>query len=447
MEEVDTLIAARWVIPVEPRGSVLEDHAVAVRHGRIVDVVPAAEAAGRFHARERVDRPHHVLIPGLVNAHTHAAMSLLRGLADDMPLQRWLGEHIWPAEHRLVDRGFVRDGTRLAIAEMLLGGTTCFADMYYFPDTAAETAAAAGIRMVAGLIAIEFPTAWAKDADEYLAKGLALHDRYREHPLVSTAFAPHAPYTVADATLSRIRRLADQLELPVHMHLHETAQEVADGVAEHGCRPLARIERLGLLNPSLMAVHMTQLESGEIEALARAGASVVHCPASNMKLASGACPVAALAEAGVNLALGTDGAASNNRLDMLGELRLAALLAKHTRGDPAALDAAAALEMATLGGARALGLGDRTGSLVPGKWADLACLALDQPGELPVLHPLSQLVYAADRSRVSDVWVAGRVQVRDHRLLKESREDLAALATEWAARVMAADAQESKADD
>ncbi len=446
MQDVDTLIFARWVIPVEPRGAVLEDHAVALRHGRIVAVLPAAEATARYQARERVHRPAHVLIPGLVNAHTHAAMSLLRGLADDMPLQRWLGEHIWPAEHRLVDRDFVRDGTRLAAAEMLQGGTTCFADMYYFPDTVAETAAEMGIRAVVGMIVIEFPTAWAQNADEYLSKGLALHDQYREHPLVATAFAPHAPYTVADGTLDRIRRLADELEVPVHMHLHETAQEITDSLAEHGCRPLARIQRLGLLNPALMAVHMTQLEAPEIAALAAAGVSVIHCPASNMKLASGACPVAALAEAGVNLALGTDGAASNNRLDVLGEMRLAALLAKHTRADPAALDAGAALEMATLGGARALGLGEVTGSLRPGKWADLACLALDPPGALPVLHPLSQLVYAADRSWVSDVWVAGRAQVRDHRLLTESPEALAALARDWATRVMAADAQEGNAD-
>ncbi len=440
MQEIDSLVFARWIIPVEPDATVLSEHALAIHHGRIVELLPAEQAQQRYRARDTVRRANHVLIPGLVNAHTHAAMTLLRGLADDMPLAQWLGEHIWPAETRLVNRGFVHDGTRLAIAEMLRGGTTCFADMYFFPDTVGDVAAELGIRSVVGMIVIEFPTAWARDAGEYFSRGLELHDRFRDHPLVSTAFAPHAPYTVSDDSLRRVRRLADELDVPVQIHLHETAHEIGESLREHGARPLARLHQLGLINPALMAVHMTQLEATEIELLAQAGASVIHCPASNMKLASGACPVSELARAGVQLGLGTDGAASNNRLDMFGEMRLAALLAKHTSGDPGALDAAAALRMATLGGARALGLGEITGSLLPGKAADITCIDLSDAATQPVLHPLSQVVYAAERNQVSDVWVAGRAQVRDHRLLGSSFEGLTEMAKEWAGRVMPAQA-------
>jgi 5-methylthioadenosine/S-adenosylhomocysteine deaminase len=446
MQDIDSVISARWVIPVEPAGAVLNDHAIAVHHGRILAVLPAAEAASRYQAREQVRRDSHVLIPGLVNAHTHAAMSLLRGLADDLPLAQWLGEHIWPAETRLVNRGFVHDGTRLAIAEMLLGGTTCFGDMYFFPDTVGEVAAEVGMRAVLGMIVLEFPTAWASDAGEYFSRGLELHDRFRDHQLITTTFAPHAPYTVSDDSLRRIRRLADELEVPVHMHLHETSAEITDSLRDHAARPFARMAALGLITPALMAVHMTHLEADEIAALATAGASVIHCPSSNMKLASGTCPVAKLIAAGVNVGLGTDGAASNNRLDMFTEMRLAALLAKHASGDPRAVDAATALRMATLGGARALGLGEVTGSLEPGKWADLTCIDLAALGSQPVLHPLSQVVYAAERSQVSDVWVAGRAQVRDHQLVRMAAQPLTEMAADWVGRVMPPTAAEVNSD-
>ncbi len=445
MQPVDTVIAARWIVPVEPAGRVLEDHALVIDRGRILDLCPTATARERYDARSWETRPAHVLLPGLVNAHTHVAMSLLRGLADDLPLSTWLNEHIWPAEGRLVNREFVRDGARLALREMLLGGTTCFADMYYFPDTVGDVAADAGMRAVLGLIVIEFPTPWAKDADEYLERGLALHDRIREHPLLHAAFAPHAPYTVADTTLSRVRRLADELELPIHMHVHETAAEVTDYEREHGVRPLAKLDTLGLVSPALMAVHMTQVTPDEVSRLAEAGASVVHCPRSNLKLASGFCPVADYAAAGVNLALGTDGAASNNRLDMLGELQVAALLAKGASGDPTALDAASALEMATLGGARALGLVETAGSLVPGKSADVIALDLSAPGCRPVLNVLSQIVYAAGREQVSDVWIAGRARVLKGALVPEADRALALSETQWAARVRQNDTTEANA--
>ncbi|MGQ0509244.1 MAG: TRZ/ATZ family hydrolase [Betaproteobacteria bacterium] len=414
------LISARWVVPVEPDGAVLADHAVAVRDGRIEAVLPLADAEARYADYEREDLPGHVLIPGLVNAHTHAAMSLMRGIADDLPLMRWLQEHIWPAEAKHVSPRFVKDGTLLACAEMLRGGVTCFNDMYFFPEAALEAAQLSGMRAALGMIVIEFPSAYASDPDDYLGKGLALRDRWREHPLLSFCLAPHAPYTVSDATFRKIATLAGEIEVPVHVHLHETADEIAQSVAQHGVRPLERLRRLGLVGPGLIAVHAVHLEDEEIALLARHGATVAHCPGSNLKLASGFAPVAKLARAGVGLALGTDGAASNNRMDMMEEMRLAALLAKAVAKDAEALPARAALRAATLGGAAALGLEDRIGSIVPGKEADLAAVRLEGgeafPELTPCFDPVSQLVYVAGRQQVSHVWVAGRSLLRDGEL-------------------------------
>ena len=345
-------VHAGWVIPVQPDGTVLERHTLVIDGTQIAAIVPTAEWRNESGATE-IDCRRHVLVPGFVNAHTHAAMSLFRGMADDLPLMEWLEGHIWPAEARVAGREFVRDGTRLAAAEMLAGGTTCFNDMYFFGDEAAAAAIEAGIRAVIGLIVIGFPSAWASDVDEYFRKAEAVHDQYRGHPLVTSAFAPHAPYTVDDAALTRVATLAEELDVPVHMHVHETAGEIEGALATHGARPLRRLEGLGLLSPRLLAVHMPAVDEDEHALLARTGVSVVHCPESNLKLASGFCPVARLLGAGVNVALGTDGAASNNRLDMLGELRSASLLAKGVSGDPCALPAAQALRMATLSGARA----------------------------------------------------------------------------------------------
>ncbi|MDW8469550.1 MAG: TRZ/ATZ family hydrolase [Burkholderiales bacterium] len=414
------LIAARWVVPVEPAGAVLADHAVAVRDGRILAVCPRAEGEARFADFARIDLPAHALIPGLVNAHTHAAMTLLRGVADDLPLMRWLTEHIWPIEAKHVSPQFVRDGTLVACAEMLRGGITCFNDMYFFPEAALEAALAAGMRAALGIIAVEFPSAYAADPEDYLAKGLALRDRWRDHPLVSFCFAPHAPYTVSDATFRRLATLAGEIEIPVHIHLHETAEEVERSVAEHGVRPLERLRRAGLLGPGLLAVHAVHLAPAEIESLARHGAKVVHCPSSNLKLASGFAPVAKLARAGVEVALGTDGAASNNRLDLFEEMRLAALLAKAVAGDTEAMPAHAALRAATLAGATALGLEARIGSIVPGKEADLVAVRMDDLHMQPCYDPVSHLVYVASRQQVSHVWVAGRALVADGELQNDA---------------------------
>jgi 5-methylthioadenosine/S-adenosylhomocysteine deaminase len=411
-----TLIHARWIVPVEPAAAVLEEHAVAVRDGRIEAVLPASEARARFPAHEALVLENHVLIPGLINAHTHAAMSLMRGLADDLPLMRWLEDHIWPAEAKHVSRQFVYDGTLLACAEMLRGGVTCFNDMYFFPEAAIEAALASRMRSVHGLIVIEFPSPYASDAADYLRKGLELRDRYADHPLVSFMLAPHAPYSVSDDSFRRVRTLAAELDLPVHVHLHETADEIARSLAQHGVRPLERLAALGLLGPQFVAAHGVHLTAEEIRLLARQGCSVVHCPSSNLKLASGFAPVASLLRNGINVALGTDGAASNNRLDMFTEMRTAALLAKAVAGDAQAVPAHAALRAATLSGARALGIDDRTGSIEPGKAADLVAVDLRAPELRPCFDPLSQIVYAAGREHVSHVWIDGELLLAEGNL-------------------------------
>jgi 5-methylthioadenosine/S-adenosylhomocysteine deaminase len=416
MQAVDLLVSARWVIPVEP-AAILADHSVAVAGGRIVAVRPTAEAEREYRADRRVALPNHALIPGLVNLHTHAAMTLMRGLADDLPLMSWLQDHVWPAESRHVSPEFVYDGTLLACAEMLRGGVTCFNEMYFFPEAAARAALDAGMRAALGIIAFEFPTAYAADASDYIAKGLAARDALRDEPLLSFCMAPHAPYTVSDRTFSKIVTIAEELDLPIHTHLHETKSEIEDSMARHKARPLARLAALGVLGPRLIAVHAVHLTGSEIETLARHGASVAHCPSSNLKLASGFAPVAALLERGVNVGIGTDGAASNNRLDVLEEMRAASLLAKAVGEDAQAMPAQQALAAATLNGARALGLEAAIGSLVPGKFADLCALSFEEPELAPCYDPLSHLVYSAGRGQVSHVWVAGEIRVERGKLV------------------------------
>ncbi len=438
-ETCDLLIHARWVIPIETRGRVLGDHSVAIRGGAILAVLPTAEAKTAYRAVENVRLEGHALMPGLVNAHTHNPMTLLRGLADDLPLMTWLRGHIWPMEARFVGPEFVRCGIELAIAEMLRGGTTCCNESYFFPDVAAEAYADAGFRAMVGLPVIEFATAWAADADEYFDRALATFEAVRTKPLIGTSIAPHAPYTVSDASFERIAGLSRTHGLRVHCHVHETAQEVADSVREHGLRPLARLGRLGLLDERLIAVHMTELEPGEIARCAETGVHVVHCPESNLKLASGFCPLARLLAAGVNVALGTDGCASNNDLDMVGEMRTAALLAKAVANDAAACDAASILHAATLGGARALGWEDRIGSIEAGKRADLAAMRLDDLDTLPLYDPISQIVYAGNRRQFTDVWIDGRPRLRDGALVDVDVIRLRSMALDWQSRIANAD--------
>ncbi|MGD8408202.1 MAG: TRZ/ATZ family hydrolase [Thiohalophilus sp.] len=433
--KIDLLLFARWILPIEPQGLLLEDHAIAIHDGRIEALLPADEARQRYQADTVQQFDDHILLPGLINLHGHAAMTLMRGLADDLPLMEWLQQHIWPAEQQWVGKEFVHDGSLLACAEMLRGGTTCFNDMYFFPEDTVRAVEQAGMRACVGLIMIDFPTAWAQDADEYLSKGIALHDQLRGNSLIHTAFAPHAPYTVSDEPLQRIRTYAEELDIPIHMHVHETAHEVQESFDKTGKRPLQRLADLDLLNPHLLAVHMTQLTGDEIALLAETGVHVVHCPESNLKLASGFCPAHELDKAGVNLCLGTDGAASNNDLDMFSEMRSAALLGKAVAGEASALPAETVLRMATINGARALGLEQEIGSLEPGKSADIIAVDLGDLETQPVYHPASQLIYAAGRDQVTDVWVAGRHLLKQRELTTLDPDTLLTRAREWQQRL------------
>jgi 5-methylthioadenosine/S-adenosylhomocysteine deaminase len=434
MESVDTLILAAHVIPVVPR-AVLADHAVAISQGRIVAVLPAAQALKRYEAREVVRLERHALIPGLVNLHCHAAMTLMRGMADDLPLMSWLHDHIWPAEAKHVSDEFAHDGSLLAMAEMLRGGVTCVNDMYFFPEATARAALRAGMRAALGVIAVEFPSAYASDANAYLQKGLATRDAYLGEPLLSFCLAPHAPYTVGDETLKRIAVLAEELDVPIHTHVHETLGEIEQGIAQHGVRPLERLRRLGIVGPRLIAVHAVHLDGRELDLLAREGVSVAHCPSSNLKLASGIAPVADMRALGIRVGVGTDGAASNNRLDVMTEMRTAALLAKAVSGDARAVSAAEALEMATLEGARALGLDADIGSIEPGKAADLAAVELSSPETLPCFDPVSHLVYCAGREHVTHAWVAGEARLIERRLAGLDAQDLHDKAVWWQKRI------------
>ncbi len=432
---VDTLIEARWVIPVAPERSLLAHHAVAVNGGRIEAVLPLAEARERYLAAETIVLADHALIPGLINLHCHAAMTLLRGLADDLPLTDWLNHHIWPAEKQYVSEAFVYDGTRLACAEMLQGGVTCFNDMYFFPRDAARAALASGMRATVGMIVIDFPSAYASDAQDYLSKGLAFRDEMKNEALLHFSFSPHAPYTVSDDNLRKVATYAGELDLPVQIHLHETLDEIEQSLKTYRVRPLQRLHDCGLLGPGLIAVHAVHLNREEIAQLAKHGCHIAHCPTSNLKLASGIAPVPALIEAGVNVGIGTDGAASNNRLDMFAEMRLAALLAKGASGNATAVPAWQALEMATINAARALALDDRIGSITAGKYADLTAVNLSAVDIAPCYDPLSHLVYAAGREHVSHVWVNGRRVLDGGSLTMLDREELLARSHYWRDRI------------
>jgi 5-methylthioadenosine/S-adenosylhomocysteine deaminase len=431
----DHLIEARWVIPVDPPRAVLQEHTVVIAGERILEVLPIQSARDRYPAVRRTELPGHALIPGLINLHTHAAMTLMRGLADDRALMDWLQNHIWPTEQRHVSEAFVHDGTLLACAEMLRGGITCFNDMYFFPGAAGRATLAAGMRAALGIIAIEMPSVYASDAQDYLSKGLSTRDDLKSEPLLSFCIAPHAPYTVNDKTFERIAILQGELDLPLHIHIHETRGEIEESVARHGLRPLARLQSLGLVDANLIAVHAVHLTEQEGVLLAEKGCHIAHCPSSNLKLASGFEPPSRLLKAGVNVALGTDGAASNNRLDVFTEMRIASLIAKGATSDPTTLPAHEVLEMATLRAARALGLDGQIGSLTPGKLADMAAVNFDALELAPCYDPLSHLVYAAGREHVSHVWVNGETLLENGALTRIDAREVAAKAAYWKAKI------------
>lgn len=435
MSPIDQLIHARWVLPIAPNNIVLEHHSIAIDKGKIIAVLPTQLAEKQYEAKEVQHRPTHAIMPGLVNTHTHTPMNLFRGLADDLPLMDWLNNHIWPAEKATINKETVHLGARLAIAEMLRGGTTCFSDHYFFPDVIANTAIDAGIRATVGQVFMNVPTDWAADEAGYVARAKDITANTAAHPLITWSIAPHAPYTNSDSSLLAAKTLADELGLVMHMHLHETQAEIDIDLAAHQKRPIQRLADLGLIDDRFVAVHMTQLTTDEIALIADKGASVVHCPESNLKLASGFAPIASLLDAGVNIAIGTDGAASNNDLDMFGELQTAAMLGKAVANDPTALPAERVLEMATLGGARALHLDDTIGSLEAGKAADIIAVDFSGYQRYPIYNPLSHLVYVTARDQVSDVWVNGVCRVDNGVLQMKDIEGTMAAADTWIEKI------------
>ncbi len=404
---VDLMIEARWLVPVNPQNHVLEHHTVVVDQGGIVDIVTTERAREKYASTKTVVLNEHVLVPGLINLHAHAGMTLMRGLADDIPLMPWLQNHIWPAEQQIVSEKFVRDSTLFGCAEMLAGGVTCFNDMYFYPQATAEAVLQAGMRAQLGLVVLEFPTNYANNADDYIEKGLLIRDAWRGNPLLSASLAPHAPYTVSDTTFEKIITYAEQLSLGIHTHLHETKAEIAESMKNFGVRPIKRMATLGLLGPNLTAAHCVQINDDDIDLLRTYGAHIAHCPSSNAKLASGIAPINQLLKVGVNVGLGTDSAASNNRQDMFAEMRLAALLAKATTEDATSIPASQAIEMATINAAKALGLDHQIGSIEVGKLADLTAVRIADVETLPCFDPLSHVIYACGREHVSHVWVAG----------------------------------------
>ena len=433
-EQLDLLLFPTWLVPVEPAGVILREHGLGIRDGRIALIAPRLDA-NKHAAKCVLELPDMLLAPGLINAHGHAAMTLFRGLADDLPFKNWLHDHIWPAENRWVDEAFIQAGTELAIAEQLLGGITCFSDMYFFPDVASEVVHRCGVRAQITVPVMDFPVPGARDAGEALRKGVALFDDLKHHPRISIAFGPHAPYSVSDDSLEKMRILVAETDAGIHMHVHETASEIYEALQQHGQRPLARLAKRQLLGPRFQAVHMTQVDDEDLALLVEHNCSVIHCPESNLKLASGFCPVERLWAAGVNVAIGTDGAASNNDLDLLGETRTAALLAKAVAGSASALDAHRALRMATLNGARALGLDEHTGSLEVGKVADLVAFDLSGLAQQPVYDPVSQLIYTCGRDCVRHVWVAGKQLLTDRRLTRIDQDQLMANVRQWSTKI------------
>jgi len=435
MQSVDLIIKARWIIPIIPENTILDEHALAISGDKIVGLCTWDQADLLYRANEIIELADHALIPGLINAHSHAAMTLFRGYADDHSLDVWLNDHIWPAEGKWVNQQFVRDGTNIAMAEMIRSGTTCFADMYYFPEIVCDAIVKAGMRAQIAFPILDFPTAWGSGPDEYFTKGQQLINEQRNNPRVTVGFGPHAPYTVSDEPFKRIAELANAYNAPIQIHLHEIASEVTNETDNNKPRPIERLQNLGILTPSTQCVHMTQVNDTDISILQTTGAHVVHCPESNLKLASGLCPVQTLLDNNINVALGTDGATSNNDLNMFGEMRTAALLAKSVSGNPGALNAHQTLKMATLNGAKALGIDKLVGSIEIGKQADLVAINLSDLESLPLYNPVSQLVYTDVGHRVSHVWVDGKSLLEQRQLTTLNKKELIETALYWQKKI------------
>lgn len=431
MQTVDLIVHASWVVPVNEQRDVLADHAIVVDQGKILAVMPSAEVADKYHSQTIQTLTGRAIIPGLINSHGHAAMALFRGMADDLPLMTWLNDHIWPAEGKWVSGEFVHDGTQIAIAEMLRSGTTTYSDNYFFPEDAIKAILPTKMRAQLNFAILDFPNNWATGPDDALAKGTELVKQYQSDAQIRVIYGPHAPYTVSDKPLLKIKELAETHNVGIQMHIHETQGEVDDAVKASGERPIARLHRLGLLSPRMQAVHMTAMNDEDIRMCAETGTHIIHNPESNLKLASGFCPVDKLQKAGVNVALGTDGAASNNDLDMLGEMRTAAQLAKAVAMNAEALPAYEALAVATINGAKAMARADELGSLEVGKLADMVAIDLSDIESAPIYDPVSHIVYATSRQQVQHVWIGGEQVVDNRELTTMDRQALIAKAGEW----------------
>ena len=424
MIKVDKIISATWIFTGEDQDKVLFDHSIVVNDKKIRDIQPTIKAHQIYEADETYQLSNHILLPGLINTHTHCAMSLLKGYADDLQLETWLNDYIWPAESKFVNYDFVLDGSELAIVEMIKGGTTTFNDMYFFPDATAEAVKSLGIRANIGLVVMEFPSNYANDPQEYLNKGFEFRDNWRNNNLISTSIAPHAPYSVSNSTFELINTYAEQLNLTIHTHLHETKNEIEESIKQFGSTPIERLNELGLLGPKLMAAHCVHLSENDIYQLKSNGVSVLCNISSNMKLGSGFVDVYNLTNNNINIAIGTDSSASNNRLDMFAEMRSMALNNKGLTMKSEFLKPSEVINMATINGAKALGLDNITGSIIENKYADIIAVNLDRIDTQPCYDPLASLVYCADRTSVEYVWINGDTKLKERVLLNVEENEI-----------------------
>ena len=425
------IISASWIFTSNSEGQLLSDYSIVIENDKIIDLVPQDKVFDEYEANDTYQLTDHILIPGLINTHTHAAMSLFKGFADDLPLQDWLNDYIWPAEKEFINSSFVKDGSILALSEMIKSGVTTFNDMYFFPDATAEAVKELGVRSNIGLIVLDFPTNYATDPEDYLLKGFEFRDKWRNEELITTSIAPHAPYSVSDEAFTLINTYSEELSINIHTHLHETQWEIEDSIEKYGITPVQRLNNLGIIGPSLMAVHCVHLNDQDMATLAKNKVSIVHNPSSNMKLGSGISDIAKMLKQNLNISLGTDSSASNNRIDIMEEMRLAALLIKGSTKSPELFSANEAIKMATINGAKALGLESIIGSIEKNKKADLVAIDLNSIENQPIYNPLTTLVYSSSRSDVSYVWIDGEIKLKDKKLVKIDEERIIQLAKKW----------------
>ena len=430
-KNASVIISASWIFTAGPEDQLLSDYAVVIENDKVIDLLPQNKVFDEYEANNNYQLTDHILIPGLINTHTHAAMSLFKGFADDLSLQDWLNNHIWPAEKEFVNSSFVKDGSILALSEMIKSGVTTFNDMYFFPEATAEAVKELGVRSNIGLVVLDFPTNYATDPEDYLVKGFEFRDKWRNEELITTSIAPHAPYSVSNEAFTLINTYSEELNINIHTHLHETQWEIDQSIDKYGITPVQRLNNLGIIGPSLMAAHCVYLNDQDMDILAKNKVSIAHNPSSNMKLGSGIADVAKMLKQNLTVSLGTDSSASNNRLDIMGEMRLAALLIKGTTKSPELIPAKEAIKMATINGAKTLGLDSTIGSIEKNKKADLVAIDLSAIENQPLYNPISTLVYSSSRTDVSYVWIDGNIKLKDKKLVNIDEERIIQMAKKW----------------